>query len=126
MALPRHPLHIAALASPPESERLETLLSSTPHQLRCFPDYGRLAAYLGTATGVQVVFLDIDAQLSQDQVLELAFKHPEATLFCLSSRKAHPEFKKAMQEAIFACLTKPLSKEELHFFLNSIQRPENM
>ncbi|MFW5722815.1 MAG: hypothetical protein ACOCWT_05905 [Desulfohalobiaceae bacterium] len=122
MSVQQHPtLNIALLSSPAEAEHLQALVDPTHHSISCFLTLESLAGRLDASPPVHAALLDIEtAPLTQDQVLSLASRHPDTVLFCLTRRAVHPELKKSIQDVFFACITKPVQYEELHFFLNCI------
>jgi DNA-binding NtrC family response regulator len=71
----------------------------------------------------RVVLLDLDSISVDDFGLrELKRQNPELHILALSGQPYHPEIKESMSTHIFACLRKPLDREELSFFLKSIYK----
>jgi len=69
----------------------------------------------------RVVLLDLDSISVDDLGLkELKRQNPELHILALSGHPYHPEIKESMMTHIYACLRKPLDREELGFFLKSI------
>lgn len=66
--------------------------------------------------------LDLDSvPLDNRTVNVLASEFPEVRLLCASRDRFHPELKDAISHHIFACLTKPIDPDELHYFLKCIR-----
>ena len=71
----------------------------------------------------RVVLLDLDSISVDDLGLkDLKRRNPELHILALSGQRYHPELKESMSTHIYACLRKPLDREELSFFLKSIYK----
>lgn len=74
------------------------------------------------AGGCMAVILDLDSvPLDNRTICRLTTSFPEARFFCASSARLHPDLKDAISRHLFACLTKPIDRDELHFFLKSVR-----
>lgn len=71
------------------------------------------------------VILDIDSiPLDNRTIRGLALALPEVSFFCTSRDRSHPEIKEAICHHLFACLTKPVEPDELHYLLQCVREGE--
>jgi len=68
------------------------------------------------------VILDLDSvPLDNRAIRNLACTFPSVSFFGASRDRFHPELKDAICYHLFACMTKPIDSDELHFFLKCIR-----
>lgn len=66
--------------------------------------------------------LDLDSiPLDNRTIRDLTLAFPSVCFLCASSDRFHPELKDAIGYHLFACLTKPIDPDELHYFLKCIR-----
>jgi DNA-binding NtrC family response regulator len=83
-----------------------------------------LERYLRGSTSMAVI-LDIDTVPVNNRVIrELTVKNPGIYFLCLSKDHFHPELKDAIGFHIYACLNKPVDRDELTYWLRSIYENE--
>lgn len=71
--------------------------------------------------GLKVVILDLDTLPVDNRfIVDLRRENPGVRIIGLSSRPFHPELKEAISEHFYACLYKPVDRDELFFWLRSI------
>jgi DNA-binding NtrC family response regulator len=72
-------------------------------------------------TWSNVMLLDLDEkEITNRRIRDFKRNHKGMQIVGFSSRNYHPELMDSLREDICACLGKPLSEEELLFWLNSI------
>lgn len=72
-------------------------------------------------TWSNIILLDLDEKvITNRQIRDFKRNHKGVQIVAFSSRNYHPELMDSLREDICACLAKPLSEEELLFWLNSI------
>ncbi len=74
---------------------------------------------------VEVLIVDLDTLPIDNAIFRTIKKqYPNLHIFCLSSRKHHPDLEEAMGSHICASLAKPLNSEELFYWLKAIAEIE--
>ncbi len=74
---------------------------------------------------VEVLITDLDTLPIDNTIFRTIKKqYPNLHIFCLSSRKYHPDLEEAMGSHICASLAKPLNHEELFFWLKAVAEIE--
>jgi DNA-binding NtrC family response regulator len=72
-------------------------------------------------TWSNIILLDLDEKdITNKQIRDFKRNHKGVQIVAFSSRNYHPELMDSLSEDICACLSKPLSEEELLFWLNSM------
>lgn len=72
-------------------------------------------------TWANIILLDLDEKdITNRQIRDFKRNHKGVQIVAFSSRNYHPELMDSLREDICACLGKPLSEEELLFWLNSM------
>jgi hypothetical protein len=80
-----------------------------------------LTSQLSSRPGMAVI-LDLDSILLDNRgIRNLALSFPCVSFFGVSHDRFHPELKDAICFHLFACLTRPIDPDELHFFLKCIR-----
>ncbi len=70
---------------------------------------------------LQVVILDLDTLPVDNRfIMDLRRENPGVRIMGLSSRPFHPELQEAISKHFYACLYKPVDRDELFFWLKSI------
>ncbi len=73
------------------------------------------------ARACHALILDLDSLPVDNRFIRrLCIGSPEVCVIGLSSRTFHPELEEAMRSHISACLAKPVSTEELIYWLRSV------
>jgi DNA-binding NtrC family response regulator len=89
-----------------------------------FTSLARLEAGLMSSECMAAI-LDIDSvPLDNRAIRQLTLSFPAVCFLCTSREHFHPELKDAICYHLYACLSKPLDSDELHYFLKSIQNNE--
>lgn len=73
------------------------------------------------------VLVDLDSvPVKSREVRKLVSLRPGVKVLCLSRSRYHPELAEAISTDVYACVSKPVDPEELHFWLRSAgeERPE--
>lgn len=105
-----------------ESNRICNELEKLGFQTLLFSSLVSLKEGTSKSTS-RVVLLDLDSISVDDLGLkDLKRQNPELHILALSGQPYHPEIKESMSTHIYACLRKPLDREELSFFLESIYK----
>ncbi|MBT8371508.1 MAG: hypothetical protein HKO68_13620 [Desulfobacterales bacterium] len=73
------------------------------------------------------VILDIDSvPVDNRTIRDLTIKYPGVRFLCTSKDRFHPELKDAICYHIYACLNKPVDRDELLFWIKSIYEEEDI
>lgn len=91
-------------------------------RIRAIPinSFRNLEEYI-KSSACQVVILDLDSQPAENDLFRRLKKmRPSLCIMGLSNRPFHPELEEAMSSHIYACLSKPVDKEELSFWIRSL------
>jgi DNA-binding NtrC family response regulator len=68
-----------------------------------------------------VVMIDIDSvPIDNRTIREMTLKYPGAYFLCMSAERFHPDLKEALCYHLYACISKPIDPDEVHFWLRSI------
>jgi hypothetical protein len=74
------------------------------------------------AVSCMAAILDLDSvPLDNRAIRNLTLAFPSVCFLCASRDRFHPELKDAICYHLFACLTKPIDPDELHYFLKCIR-----
>jgi DNA-binding NtrC family response regulator len=75
--------------------------------------------------GCLAVILNIDTvSVDNRTIRDLTIKNPGIHFLCLSKDRFHPELKDAICYHIYACINKPVDKDELFYWIKSIYENE--
>ena len=68
-----------------------------------------------------VVIMDIDTvPVDNRAIRNLRVGNPEVFLLCVSKDRFHPQLHEALSSHVFACVNRPIDKDELLYWLKSI------
>lgn len=68
-----------------------------------------------------VVLIDIDSiPVDNRTIREMTLKYPGVRFLCMSVERLHPQLREALRYHIYACISKPIDPEEVHYWLRSI------
>ena len=105
-------------------ELLRTILSERQFQVRIFEDAENLMLGL-EHTGCVAAIMDVDSiRLTNRMIRQIKTKFSGISIFCTSQQRHHPDLKDALSQHIYACLKKPLDRDELDFWLKCIRDNE--
>lgn len=78
------------------------------------------------ANGTRVIFIDLDSFSIDNRFIKMfRRRHPDVSIFAISSRLLHPELQESISTDISACLRKPVDAEEMLYLLRSIIKKEH-
>ena len=105
-----------------ESDSMADLLRAAGYLPYCV-DHLQDAPAAITAGSCAAVLLDLDSiKVSNRAVREISRQFPRVCFLCTSWRPMHPELKDAISQHIYACIQKPIDREELVYWLKSGRR----
>lgn len=97
-----------------------TLLEKLNYSASLFNSLEDLEGYLERDSEIAVI-LDLDSIVIQSQAIRgLKKRHPHLHILGVSKLLLHPGMEELIGSHLYACLVKPLDKEELLFLLKSI------
>lgn len=106
-----------------ETSEIRRLVNNHAHAYRTEAYASLIALKSGlTSSACMAAILDLDSvPLDNRTVCTLASDFPSVRLLCTSRHRFHPELKDAITRHLFACMTKPIDPDELHYFLRCIR-----
>ena len=107
-----------------EVEALCRIIEKGPYQTSTCAGLSALESMLASDPYLAVI-LDIDSvPLDNRTIRTLTLSFPSTCFLGTSRDRFHPELKEAICYHLFACLTKPVDPDELHYFLKCIRDDE--
>jgi DNA-binding NtrC family response regulator len=104
-----------------EREGIRALLEEAGVAVRPAATLAELKDNLKKGSWLAVV-LDLDAAAVDNRTIrDIAISSPDVPLLCLSRAKFHPELKDSISSHVYACLTKPVDRDELDYWLKCLR-----
>jgi DNA-binding NtrC family response regulator len=105
-----------------ESDSMADLLRAAGYLPYCV-DHLQDAPAAIAAKACTAVLLDLDSiQVSNRAVRDISLQFPRVCFLGTSWQPMHPELKDAISHHIYACIQKPIDREELVYWLKSGRR----
>ena len=105
-------------------DELRSIINERQFEARAFQDLEDLIKRL-SHSGCLATILDVDSvPLTNRMIRQLKVRFSDINIFCTSRQRLHPDLKDALSQHIYACLSKPLDPDELHFWLKCIRDNE--
>ncbi len=124
MSLDREKGELAILfgsGDPAEAATVSDIIRGLGCAFQCEPSVAELETRLQGAA-FDAVIMDIDSLAVENRHLRrLSSAHPRTPILCISSKRLHPEIGESIRNHVFACLTKPVDREELGYWLKCIR-----
>jgi hypothetical protein len=106
-------------ADPLEADTFRRLIESGPYHTEQYDGLAELQKHASDSW--LAIILDIDSiPLDNRTIRNLTLAYPAVSFFCTSWERFHPEIKDSICYHLFACLSKPIDADELHYLLKCV------
>ena len=104
-----------------QNKQLRSILFERHFEARVFQDLKDFVKGLSDI-GCLAAILDVDSvPVTNRMIRQIKTRFTDVSIFCTSQHRFHPDLKDALEQHIYACLSKPLDPEEFDFWLKCIR-----
>ncbi len=97
------------------------LVRQSGHLLECERSYAGVEHRLQADTFDSII-IDIDSlSIANRDLAKIATSYPRLPIICISEHRLHPNLEESIAKHIFACMSKPIDRDEFDYWLKCIR-----